>query len=73
MAASAAEVPARQLADALVNFSVYGQWPGEDELTMKLESHVLPPAIQALADAKARLQVQCAAKGYLLNTTHAIS
>ena len=49
--------PAGQIAQALVDFSVNGAFPDEAVVTLPVDSNVFPTAIEALANAKANLQV----------------
>jgi len=49
--------PAGQIAHALVDFSVNGAFPDEAVVTLPVDSNVFPTAIEALANAKANLQV----------------
>lgn len=49
--------PAGQIAQALVDFSVEGAFPEESVSSLTVDSDALPAAIEALASAKAKLQV----------------
>ena len=44
---------------ALVNFSVDGLFPEEDVSSLKLSPDELPAAIEAVAEARVKLQVRC--------------
>jgi len=57
MANSPKESPARQIAQALVDFSVDGSFPEETVVALAVDSTALPSAIEALASAKSKLQV----------------
>jgi hypothetical protein len=48
---------ARQIAQALVDFSVDGAFPEETVGTLAVDSNALPATIEALASAKSKLQV----------------
>ncbi|KAK3299240.1 uncharacterized protein B0H64DRAFT_415607 [Chaetomium fimeti] len=50
--------PAAHMAQALVDFSVYGSFPEEDVSSLPIDAESLPTAIKALADAKAKLQAE---------------
>lgn len=61
MAASAAstqEKPPEQVAQALVGFTLSGAFPEEAVSSLTLGSEELAPAIEALAQAKSKLQVR---------------
>lgn len=45
------------LGQALIDFTINGRFPEEDVSSLKLSSEELPPAIQALAEAKSSLEV----------------
>jgi centromere/kinetochore protein ZW10 len=57
MAPSAQDQPAEQVAQALVNFSLYGSFPEEDVSALNVGSDELPAAIRALSEAKSKLEV----------------
>lgn len=57
MAPSAQDQPAEQVAQALVNFSLYGSFPEEDVSTLNVGPDELPAAIRALSEAKSKLEV----------------
>jgi hypothetical protein len=52
------EAPAAQIAQAIVDFAVNGAFPEDRVSSLAIDSSTLPEAIKALADAKAKLQVQ---------------
>lgn len=52
-----AEGKAGVLGQALVDFTTHGAFPEEDVSSLKLSPEELPPAIQALAEAKSSLEV----------------
>lgn len=58
MAVAMPDSPAGQIAQALVDFSVEGAFPEESVSSLTVDSDALPAAIEALASAKAKLQVQ---------------
>ena len=58
MATVAQDTPAGQIAQSLVDFSVQGAFPEESISSLTVDANALPTAIQALADAKAKLQVR---------------
>jgi centromere/kinetochore protein ZW10 len=58
MAASGPEEPSSQIGKALVEFSLRGAFPEEDASSLALTREVLPPAIEALTQAKVKLQVR---------------
>ncbi|KAK4103858.1 hypothetical protein N658DRAFT_493324 [Parathielavia hyrcaniae] len=47
-----------QMAQALVDFTIHGSFPGEDVSSLPLDAESLPTAIKALADAKAKLHAE---------------
>lgn len=47
-----------QIAQALVDFSVHGSFPEDKISSLAVDSESFPTALKALADAKAKLQVQ---------------
>ncbi|KAK4448202.1 Centromere/kinetochore protein zw10 [Podospora aff. communis PSN243] len=49
---------ARQIAQALVDFSVDGAFPEETVVTLAVDSNALPAAIEALTSAKSKLQAE---------------
>jgi protein transport protein DSL1/ZW10 len=49
---------AAQMAQAIVDFSVYGSFPEDGVSSLHVDAESLPTAIKALADAKAKLQVR---------------
>lgn len=49
--------PAGQLAQALVDYSLDGAFPEEKVSSLLVDPEALPPAIEALANAKLNLQV----------------
>lgn len=57
MAVATPDSPAGQIAQALVDFSVEGAFPEESVSSLTVDSDALPAAIEALASAKAKLQV----------------
>lgn len=50
--------PSGALGQALVDFTVSGTFPEEEASSLKLTSEELPPAVEALARAKAQLEVR---------------
>jgi centromere/kinetochore protein ZW10 len=57
MAASTQETAPEQIAQALVEFTVRGAFPEETVSSLQIGPKVLAPAIEALAEAKSKLQV----------------
>lgn len=49
--------PAGAVGRALVDFTVDGAFPEEDVSSLKLSAEELSPAVQALAEAKSKLEV----------------
>lgn len=45
------------IGEALVEFTTNGAFPEEDASSLKLSSQELPPAINALSEAKSKLEV----------------
>lgn len=58
MASSAPQKPGTQIGQALVDFATQGAFPEEAASSLTLSPEALPPAIEALAQAKAKLQVR---------------
>ncbi|KAK3940724.1 hypothetical protein QBC46DRAFT_312993 [Diplogelasinospora grovesii] len=58
MASPSTDTSIAQIAQALVEFSTQGSFPDEKVSTLKLEATVLPSAIEALANAKAKLEAE---------------
>jgi centromere/kinetochore protein ZW10 len=58
MAASGPEESSSQIGKALVDFSLRGAFPEEDASSLALAPEALPPAIEALTQAKAKLEVR---------------
>lgn len=52
-----AQGKASVLGQALVEFTTHGAFPEDDVSSLKLSAKELPPAIQALAEAKSSLEV----------------
>ncbi|GAB1314122.1 ribosome bioproteinsis protein ytm1 [Madurella fahalii] len=50
--------PAAKMAQALVDFSVSGAFPEDEVSSLPVDARLLPTAIRALADAKAKLQAE---------------
>ena len=57
MATPLQDSPAGQLAQALVDYSLDGAFPEENVSSLLVNPEALPPAIEALASAKSKLQV----------------
>ncbi|KAH6626132.1 hypothetical protein B0J18DRAFT_132015 [Chaetomium sp. MPI-SDFR-AT-0129] len=55
---AAAEPPPARMAQALVDFSLYGSFPEDTVSSLPIDAESLPAAIKALADAKAKLQAE---------------
>lgn len=51
------EGPIGAVGKALVDFTTNGAFPEEDVSSLKLSSEELSPAVQALAEAKSKLEV----------------
>ncbi|KAK4226226.1 hypothetical protein QBC38DRAFT_480998 [Podospora fimiseda] len=58
MATATEAVPTAQIAQALVEFSVNGEFPEENVSSLTIDAAALPEAIKALANAKAALQAE---------------
>ncbi|KAM7207550.1 hypothetical protein V8F20_002028 [Naviculisporaceae sp. PSN 640] len=58
MASPSPDTPAGQIARALVDFSLKGEFPEEHVSSLSIDSEVLPSAIEALANTKSKLQAE---------------
>lgn len=58
MASPATQKPPGPIGQALVDFALQGAFPDEAASTLTLNPEALPPAIEALAQAKTKLQVR---------------
>ncbi|KAK3325721.1 hypothetical protein B0H66DRAFT_616450 [Apodospora peruviana] len=58
MAFALEAMPVGQIAHALVDFSLHGAFPEEKVSSLLVGASALPPAIEALAEAKAKLQAE---------------
>lgn len=59
MAASSPDQPVGKIAQALTAFSLHDSFPEEEVSSLEVSPEVLPAAIHALAEAKAKLEVCC--------------
>lgn len=57
MTSQSQDTPAGQIARALIDFTLKGEFPEEQVSSLSIDSEVLPSAVEALANAKSKLQV----------------